>query len=153
MKKIWQKILKFFSSKIDGPKQETEKNLTDKIIQNFISHPEDLILFRGEYKDRDNFGGLHFTNNKEWAKSFGDILLGGTLPKGSIIHHIDQNDFTEAMGIYSRIKTMDDETIFKIQLDRHGYDAMVGHDPMNSNILDVVVNPKNLKYFKPLEIG
>ena len=67
------------------------------------------------------------------------------------IHHIDQNDFTEAMGIYSRIKKMDDKTIFELQLNRHGYDAMVGHDPMNSSVLDVVVHPKHLPRFKCIE--
>jgi len=149
---MWQKILDFFSDKTVLPKQEPSKILTNEIIQKFISNPETFTLYRGEEKGRSNENGLHFTTDKEWAKRFGSTILVGALPKGSVIHLIDQNDFTEALGIYSRVKTMDEATILTIQLGHHGYDAMVGHDTMNCNILDVVINPKNLKYFKPLKI-
>jgi len=143
---MWQKILKVFQSK-----QESTEILTDERIQKFISNPETFILYRGESKGKANEKGLHFTTDKDWAKSFGDTLLMGSLPKGSIIHHIDQNDFTEAMDIYSRIKKIDDKTIFELQLNRHGYDAMIGHDPMNSNVLDVVVHTKHLSRFRVIE--
>lgn len=149
---MWQKLLKIFSIKADPSEQLGESNTTDGIIEKFISNPETFTLYRGEGGRQSNEGGLHFTTDKEWAKRFGSTILEGTLPKGSIIHLIDQNDFTEALGIYSRVKTMDEATILKVQMERHDYDAMVGHDTMNCNILDVVINPKNLKYFKPLQL-
>ena len=152
MKNIWQKILRIFKSEEELPRLETKDILTCEIIQRFISYPETFTLYRGESKGRANEDGLHFTTDKKWAKGFGDILLEGSLPKGSVIHQIDESDFTEALGIYSRIKKMDDKTIFELQLSRHNYDAMVGHDPMICNILDVVVNPRNLKYFKPSKL-
>ena len=152
MKNIWQKILRIFKSEEELPKLDTKEFLTDEIIQNFIFHPETFTLYRGEGGRQANKNGLHFTTDKEWAKRFGSTILAGNLPKGSVIHLIDQSDFTEALGIYSDIKTMDEATILKTQLERHDYDAMVGHDTMNCNILDVVVNPKNLRYFKPLNL-
>jgi len=152
MKKIWQRILNFFSDRINLTEQHSDNILADEIIEKFISNPETFILYRGEGGRQSNEHGLHFTTDIQWAKRFGGTILSGSLPKGSVIHLIDQNDFTEALGIYSRIKTMDESTILKAQLERHDYDAMVGHDTMSCDVLDVVVNPKNLKYFKPLRV-
>jgi hypothetical protein len=152
MKKIWQKILGVFEGKKETRQPEKGQELIGKMIEKFISSPETFTLYRGEGGRQSNENGLHFTTDKEWAKRFGNTILSGTLPKGSVIHLINKDDFTEALEIYSQIKTMDEATILKSQIERHNYDAMVGHDTMNCNIIDVVVNPKNLKYFKPLNL-
>lgn len=152
MKNLWQKILGIFKDREKKPRSEEKEVVTEEMIERFISNPETFRLYRGEGGRQANENGLHFTTDKEWAKRFGNTILSGNLPKGSVIHLINKDDFTEALEIYSQIKTMDEATILKLQIERHNYDAMVGHDTMNCNIIDVVINPKNLKYFKPLNL-
>ena len=81
MKSIWQKIFGFFSKRVDLPEIETKEELSDEIIQKFISNPETFTLYRGEGGRQANENGLHFTTDKEWAKRFGSTILVGTLPK------------------------------------------------------------------------
>jgi len=148
---MWQRFLKIFLKKVGPSEEKEDSRYADEIMHNFVSNPETFVLYRGEGGRQSNEGGLHFTTDKEWAKRFGSTILEGRLPKGSIIHLMDDDDFSEAIDIYSRIKTMDENAIFKLQFERHDYDAMAGHDTMSCNVLDVVVNPKNLKYFKLLK--
>jgi len=149
MKNIWQKILEIFKDKKDYSESEEKEVLTDEIIQKFISNPETFILYRGEGGRQSNEGGLHFTTDKEWAKRFGSTILEGTLPKGSEIHLISQRDFDTGAVIMYKTKKIDETAVYKTLFDWYGYDAIIGSDPMNNNVLDVVVNPENLKYFKP----
>jgi hypothetical protein len=45
-------------------------------------------------------------------------------------------------------KKFDDTAINKFLFEQNNYDAMLGTDSMNSDVLDVIVNPKHLKGFK-----
>ena len=108
MKNIWQKIIKMFSKNTRPSKEKINTESVDEVLHNFISNPETFVLYRGEGGRQSNEGGLHFTTDKEWAKRFGSTILEGRLPKGSIIHLMDKDDFSEAIDIYSRIKTMDE---------------------------------------------
>ncbi|MCX6717531.1 MAG: hypothetical protein NTU76_02555 [Candidatus Taylorbacteria bacterium] len=115
--------------------------ITDKILQKFISNPETFTLFRGE--DQSNQNGLHFTTDEVWARKFGGSTLSGRLPADSKIKLLAGEDFEEGykLGIASEGPLWD--LIFK-----NGYDAIIGHDSMDCNMLDVIVNPKHLKLFK-----
>jgi hypothetical protein len=113
----------------------------DKIVDTFLSNPENYILFRGEKPGME--GGLHFTLDKEWAKVFGSNILQGYLPQGSKIKIISEEDFEEAMKF--NIST---DYKFYYFIFAKGYDAILGYDPMNSQMLDIIVNPKLLKNFR-----
>lgn len=115
----------------------------NQLAKKFISNPENFTLFRGE--NEVNQGGLHFTTDKEWAKKFGKIILSGQLPSRCKFKMISEDDFELAfnVGISSEGKLW--TLLFK-----EGYDAVIGYDPMNSHMLDVVVNPVHLDRFKPL---
>jgi len=119
------------------------KNEVDNLIQKFISNPESFTLFRGE--NQTNQGGLHFTTDKDWASKFGENILEGKLPKDSKIKLIKNSDFEEGFkaNILSEQQLWD--SIFE-----KGYDAIVGYDPMNSDMLDIIINPKHLELFKVL---
>lgn len=116
--------------------------LFNQIKKNFISNPETFILYRGE--NLDNMGGLHFTTDENWAKKFGKVIFKGALPTGSKIKLLTKDDFIEplSMGVIS-----EDAVWFSIFAQ--GYDAILGHDQRNSNVFDVIVNPRHLKNFKP----
>ncbi|MFA7301846.1 MAG: hypothetical protein WC069_06070 [Candidatus Shapirobacteria bacterium] len=119
----------------------TNNSINNEGIQRFISNPESFILFRGE--SDENQGGIHFTTDAEWAKNFGNKILTGKLPADSKIKLITEKDFKEGyeLGILS-------EKLLWDFIFNKGYDAIVGHDAMNSNKLDVIVNPKHLGLFK-----
>ena len=121
----------------------TNNQTSPDIVQRFISNPETFTLFRGE--SEVNQGGLHFTTDKEWAKNFGKTILSGKLPARCKFKMISEGDFEFAfkMGISSEGKLW-------TLLFSEGYDAVIGYDPMNSRILDVVINPVHLDRFKPL---
>ena len=121
-------------------KLEQDINL---LAQKFISNPEAFPLYRGE--NETNQGGLHFTTDRDWARNFGETILSGRLPARCKFKLISEDDFEFAFnaGIFSEGKLWN-------LLFSEGYDAIIGHDPMNSNALDVVVNPVHLDRFKPL---
>jgi len=119
------------------------KNEVDNLIQKFISNPEVFTLFRGE--NQTNQGGLHFTTDKDWASKFGDKILEGKLPKDSKIKLITNSDFEEGLKLNILSEKQLWESIFE-----KGYDAIIGHDPMNSDMLDIIINPKHLELFKVL---
>jgi hypothetical protein len=117
----------------------------EELVKKFISNPESFTLFRGG--NNTNKGGLHFTTDEVWAKNFGDILLVGKLPAGSKIHLLSKEDIDT--GVYlMHTKKFDDTAINKFLFEQNNYDAMLGTDSMNSDVLDVIVNPKHLKGFK-----
>ena len=112
-------------------------------IKIFFSKPENVLLFRGE--GPSNRGGLHFTPDENWAKQFSQVaIIKGYLPANSKIKLISETDFETGfkLGISSEYALWD---FFFAQ----GYDAIVGHDAMNSRIMDVVIHPKHLHNFKP----
>ena len=115
----------------------------EEAVKKFISNPESFTLFRGENKV--NKGGLHFTLDEKWARNFGDEILTLKLPVGSKIKVLKKEDFEEGYksGIVSEASLWD--SIFK-----NNFDAIVGHDAMNGDMLDVIVNPKHLKAFRIL---
>ena len=119
----------------------TNNQTSSETVQRFISTPETFTLFRGE--DTSNQGGLHFTTDKNWAKNFGDKILIGNLPAGCKIELLTEKDLKEdyKLGILS-------ERPFWDLIFERGYDAIVGCDSMNSEELDVIVNPKYLELFK-----
>ena len=119
----------------------TNNQTSSETVQRFISNPETFTLFRGE--DAGNVGGLHFTTDQEWAKNFGNRMLKGTLPAGCKIELLTEKDLKEdyRLGILS-------ERPFWDLIFERGYDAIVGCDSMNSEELDVIVNPKYLELFK-----
>lgn len=98
------------------------------------------MLYRGERAI--NQGSLHFTSDKSWVKHFGRAVLQGRLPAGAKIKVITGEDLERAYtaGI------MTDNAFYK-SIFRDGYDVIIGHDVMDFNILDVVVNPKLLDRF------
>lgn len=106
----------------------------------FIENPESISLFRGERVS--NLGGLHFTDNEEWAGCFGTTILTGKLPSGSRIRLLVETDMATALanGIYSEQGLWD---VFFAQ----GYDAILGYDSMRPKFLDVIVHPKHLERF------
>jgi hypothetical protein len=115
----------------------------DGVVQRFISNPEAFPLYRGE--NDTNQGGLHFTTDKDWAKNFGDVLLAGRLPARCKITLVSVSDMEAAIerGITS-------EGMLWIQFFSKGWDAVIGHDPMNVGVLDVIVNPIHLDRFRPM---
>lgn len=120
--------------------QTNTDEISDELIEEFLLKPENFILYRGEGKT--NKDGLHFTTNKDWARSFGDNLVVGTLPTNSKIKVIAESDFAEALrrGIYS-------EQVLWASIFSKGYDAILGHDTMRTTILDIVVHPKHRANF------
>ncbi len=112
----------------------------EEMVKKFISNPEDFILFRGENKI--NQGGLHFTTDEVWAKNFGDRLLVGKLPVGSRVKLLTQEDFTKSYesGLKSEKELWN--SIFE-----SGWDAIIGVDSMNNEVLDIIINPKHLGNF------
>lgn len=117
--------------------------MSDDAAERFLNHPEDFVLFRGERPD--NQGGLHFTNEKEWALNFGKNILMGCLPAKSKIRILTEADMDAVIvhGIYGEQGLWD-------SLFEQGYDAILGHEPMRPRFLDVVVHPKHLGRFKML---
>jgi len=115
--------------------------MSEDTIEEFLKRPENFILFRGERPD--NQGGLHFTNDEEWAKSFGATILAGRLPLRSKIKLLTEADMSIALtgGIYSEQGLWD--SIFE-----QGYDAIAGHDSMRAHLLDIIVHPKHLGKFE-----
>ena len=121
-------------------KGETELSIS-KDIEAFISHPENTTLYRGE--SEVNKKGLHFTTSKEWAGTFGKTIISGTLPVGSKVRIITDEDMESAMKRGATSEKALWEYIFA-----SGWDAIVGYDSMNSKVLDVIVNPIHLERFK-----
>jgi hypothetical protein len=121
-----------------------DKDAEPEIAERFLAKPESFPLFRAE--NATNKGGLHFALNKEWVQNFGANIHTGTLPAGSKIRLLAEIDLKEAFeqGVVSEQELWD--SLFK-----QGYDAILGHDAMNSQVLDVIVNPKHLERFKLLE--
>jgi len=145
---MWQKILKLFSKNTASPEQINETKITDEIIEHFISTPETFTLFRGE--NLTNKYGIHFTTDITWAKNFGEDILTGTLPQNSKIHLWDEKDFQTAINITSHTGKIDELALFKFILEQNDYDAILATDFMNSEALDIIINPKHLGRFKPL---
>ena len=110
------------------------------MIKKFVSKPESFLLYRGERET--NQGGLHFTTDKSWAERFGANLIEGTMPVDSKIKLITPEDMENAFhhGVLS-------EQLLWDSIFAQGYDAILGTDAMNSEVLDVVVNPKHLRRF------
>lgn len=148
MKNMWQKVLRIFSRNTILPEQKKQTKITDEIMESFISSPETFILYRGE--SNINKGGIHFTTDITWAKNFGENILTGTLRKNSKIHLWDEKDFQTAINITSYTGKIDELALFKFILEQNDYDAILATDFMNSEALDIMVNPKHLKIFKLL---
>jgi hypothetical protein len=113
----------------------------NELVRRFVANPETFILYRGE--NEANQGGLHFTSDKNWAMNFGVTLLAGKLPSRCKVKLITGNDMQAAIehGIRS-------EEILWEQFFSKGWDAVVGYDSENSDVLDVIVNPIHLDRFK-----
>lgn len=121
------------------PNQQDEADI-NKLAEAFIANPEAFILYRGE--NMRNRGGLHFTTDKKWSRNFGEILLCGNLPAGAKIKLITHEDFEMA---FRKGITSDHAFYESVFID--GYDAVVGHDTRNSDILDIIVSPKLINRF------
>jgi hypothetical protein len=121
-----------------------DKSADQDMTERFLANPESFSLFRAE--NAANTGGLHFALDKEWVKNFGSDIRTGTLPAGSKIRLLAEADLKQAFeqGLFSEQELWD--SIFD-----QGYDAILGHDAMNSHMLDVIVNSKHLERFKLLE--
>lgn len=126
---------------LDDFKADVGQIVTNKAATDFIKNPSAIPLFRGE--SMDNQGGVHFTPNNDWAKKFGNTSVTGTLPKDAKVFKIDAKSMQDAMD--QGIKTDKD---FYNYIFQKGYDAVLGTDSRNGQILDVVVNPKHLDSFK-----
>lgn len=126
-----------------GPENSTDTADTSDIAERFLANPASFQLFRAE--NATNVGGLHFALNKEWVKNFGTEIYAGFLPAGSRIKLLAEVDMEEAFeqGLVSEQALWD--SIFN-----EGYDAILGHDAMNSKMLDIIVNPKLLHRFEVL---
>ena len=109
----------------------------------FLEHPEKYLLYRGEQAKSES--GLHFSTDAQWVKNFGPIIRSGTLPMGSRVKLLTEADEKEAFenGIYSELRLW--ESFFE-----KGYDAILGHDALNSKALDIIVHPKHAERFKPM---
>jgi len=131
---------------MDSEEKLSEQDLTNvaNLVKRFLAHPETVFLYRGE--NILNQRGLHFTADKEWAKNFGDKILRGRLPTRSRIKVLEIKDFDEAWisGINSEMD------LWNYYFDQ-GYDAILGTDLMTDKQIDVIINPKNLKYFTPIQ--
>lgn len=125
---------------MDSSNQKADSIVFNEMIHKFITHPESFTLFRDE--NADNKGGLHFTTDKNWAKNFGTNVLSGTLPAHSRIKLLTEKDFEDGL----KLGITSERPLWNIFFDE-GYDAIVGYDSMNSDELDVIVNPKYLGCF------
>jgi hypothetical protein len=114
-----------------------------ELAEQFLANPAAFQLFRAE--NATNIGGLHFSTDKEWVKNFGSEIHIGTLPAGCKIKLLAEVDMEKAFqeGLVSEQSLW--ESIFN-----EGYDAILGHDAMNSRVLDIIVNPKLLHRFEVL---
>jgi len=121
--------------------------MTDQLeatLKALLLHPENVPLYRGERLA--TLGGLHFTPDRTWAEKFanGGTILTGHLPTDSKIKVLDDSDFEYGfkMGFSSEYLLWD-------YIFAQGFDAIIGHDAMNTKILDVIVHPRLLQNFKP----
>jgi len=113
-------------------------------VKRFISNPEDFTLFRGE-KD-DNKNGFRFTTDREWAENFGSVILEGKLPPQSKIHPLKHWDI---MGVPQTGFTTDNSWFLQL-FEEEKWDAIISSDPMSTETLEILVNPKHLGNFKVL---
>jgi hypothetical protein len=113
---------------------------SDQTIHGFIAHPESFTLFRDE--NAENKSGLHFATDKNWAKNFDTSVLFGSLPAGSRINLLTEEDFENGL----KLGITSERPLWDISFNE-GYDAVVGYDSVNSEELDVIVNLKHLGYF------
>jgi hypothetical protein len=114
----------------------------DEQVNDFVSHSDNICLFRGE--GSVNGGGMHFTPNEQWARKFAkNKIIKGYLPKNSKIKLLAEADLENGfkMGISS-------EDVLWDYFFQKGFDAIVGCDAMNGDIIDVIVHPKHLKNFE-----
>lgn len=114
---------------------------TNKVAETFMKTPEQIPLYRGE--GAGNAGGVHFTPDAQWSQNFGTSNIQGSLPAGAKVFSITPESMEEAI---SKGITSDGE-FYKYLWDK-GYDALLGTDSRNGNVLDIVVNPKQLSNFK-----
>ena len=119
--------------------------LPNDTIKRFISNPEKFPLFRGERSTTQS--GLHFTLDKNWAKNFGENILEGRLPAGSKVRLISEADFEK--GVKQGFGK--EWLLWNFIFSNENCDVLLGHDAMNSSMLDIIVNPKHLKNFRPSE--
>ena len=118
----------------------------EELAQRLINAPDTVKLFRGE--SAVNRGGLHFTTDRVWALQFGTELLTGHLPRHAVVHLLTPEDFELAAALPDQ---SDDRCISLMLLEKRGADALLGHDPRNSAVLDVIVHPRHLDRFSRCE--
>jgi len=108
-------------------------------LQRLQESPDSITLYRGQ---AEGSGGSHFTTDPKWTEHFGKEMVTGKLPQGSKIKTLTPSDMERAVneGIFT------EEDLYK-KFFNEGFDAVVGTDSRNTNILDILVNPKHLETF------
>ena len=126
-----------------GKRQRVVLHATsENLLRAFASNPSTFTIYRGE--NSTNKGGLHFTTDENWAKNFGSTILTDKLPLSSKIKLLTKADFET--GAKLGLNTEKELWNFFFEKD---YDAIVGYDAMNSEVIDIIVNPKHLDMFNP----
>lgn len=102
-------------------------------VRSLMKEPETVKLYRGSA----NGEGHWYTTSREWANNFakGGEVKEIALPKGSKLHQITPEDFDAAHN--AGIRT--DKEAYDFIMKRHKVDALIGSDPMNSSIVEVIL--------------
>lgn len=124
---------------------------TAESAKSLVETPEKITLYRGQSPSEAGHG--YFTSDPEFGKDFGgpkSKVISGSLPKGSKV--IDLTDTTtvrsnpDALIGENIIKSTNSLPEFYDHFWKNNYAAVV--DIGNRGEIEVVVNPKFLKYFK-----
>lgn len=112
-------------------------------IQAITDTPSEVTLYRGQVEGND---GVHFTDSPKWSTNFGDKMISGTLPADAKIYTLTEQD----LKISAELGATTDAEMYQRFFDM-GYDALVGVDTRNNQMVDVVVNPDIAKTFSEVK--
>lgn len=112
-------------------------------IQAITDTPAEVTLYRGQVDGND---GVHFTDSPQWSKNFGDQTIAGKLPADAKIYTLTEQD----LKISAELGATTDAEMYQRFFDM-GYDALVGVDTRNNEMVDVVVNPEIAKTFSKVK--
>ncbi|MBU6214366.1 hypothetical protein KGM48_00770 [Patescibacteria group bacterium] len=113
----------------------------DSLIERLLTKPESVPLFRGQKAGQPV--GIHFTPDEAWARNFGADIIKLKLPGDSRLKSLTDDFFEDAL----QKDLLDEEALWQSLFDQ-GYDAIVGTDSHNSEVIDVIVSPRLLQHLE-----
>lgn len=122
--------------------QVPEGSVEERIAR-IQSNPTEVTLYRGQSKDG---GGMHFTDDPSWSRSFGEEEVVGKLPKNAKIYTLTEQD----LSISADLGATTDAEMYQRFFDM-GYDAVIGTDSRNPNEVDIIVDPEIVAGFSKVD--